>query len=604
MELRTTSNTSTEKTLFSEEETLNNNIEKVKDSIPDHLKEFIVEQDTTDYQPLDHAVWRYSLRQLKNFLSKNAHSCYLDGLEKTGITVESIPNIEQICKKLQEFGWAAVPVSGFIPPAAFMELQSLGILPIATDMRTVDHILYTPAPDIVHEAAGHAPILINEDFAKYLKEYAQVAKNAIVSSEDLALYEAIRDLSDIKEHPESTPEDIHKANEKLERIAANMSVTSEATLLGRMNWWTAEYGLIGDINDPKIYGAGLLSSYGEAKECLKDHVKKIPLSLDCIKYNYDITEPQPQLFVAKSFEDLKRVLHELSLELSYKKGGLFGLKKAIEAKTVNTVQLNSGLQISGKVVDYIERDGECVYFRLEGPSQLSVGGKQLEGHGKDFHSHGFSSPLGYVEGYEDCLSWAGNDDLKKLGLIEGQEVDLRFENGVHVSGRFIDQRRTPRGELCLLSFNDCHVSLAGKVLFMPEWGTFDMAVGSKVESVFSGPADRKNYGLTDSFIKKKVPPKKRSEKVVELNSLYQQVRELRANSQLEVGPLTTLYKTFCEKFPGDWLAVLELIEITYKMEGADSLRDEMTKYLKEIKTQSPEKSTVIDDGLALANRDL
>ena len=184
-------------------------------SIPAHLQEFIVEQNANEYQPVDQAVWRYSLRQLKNFLADNAHSCYLDGLEKTGVTVNDIPSIESMSQKLQEFGWSAVPVSGFIPPAAFMEMQSLGILPIASDMRSIDHIFYTPAPDIVHEAAGHAPILIHPDFAKYLKQYAQVAKNAIVSSEDLALYEAIRELSDVKEHPNSTPEDIQKASDEL-----------------------------------------------------------------------------------------------------------------------------------------------------------------------------------------------------------------------------------------------------------------------------------------------------------------------------------------------------------------------------------------------------
>ena len=32
-----------------------------------------------------------------------------------------------------------------------------------------------------------------------------------------------------------------------------------------LHWWTVEYGLIGQIGNPKIYGAGLLSSIGESK---------------------------------------------------------------------------------------------------------------------------------------------------------------------------------------------------------------------------------------------------------------------------------------------------------------------------------------------------
>lgn len=115
----------------------------------------------------------------------------------------------------------------------------------------MDHLEYTPAPDIVYEAAGHAPILIQPEFADYLRQYAQVAKKAIISSEDLALYEAIRDLSDIKENPISTKAQIEAAQNHLDKISSSMSHVSEAGELGRMNWWTAEYGLIGDIKNPK-----------------------------------------------------------------------------------------------------------------------------------------------------------------------------------------------------------------------------------------------------------------------------------------------------------------------------------------------------------------
>ena len=58
-----------------------------------------------------------------------------------------------------------------------------------------------------------------------------------------------------------------------------------------MNWWTAEYGLIGEIDDPKIYGAGLLSSVIESYHCLSEKVEKIPYTIDSTKYDYDITEP-------------------------------------------------------------------------------------------------------------------------------------------------------------------------------------------------------------------------------------------------------------------------------------------------------------------------
>ena len=289
--------------------------------LPAHLRRYVVDQDYSRYTPIDQAVWRHIMRQLKSHLAVHAHPCYVDGLQKTGIEIDRIPSISHMSERLETFGWRAVPVSGFIPPAAFMELQSLGVLPIASDMRTVEHLLYTPAPDIVHEAAGHAPILVDPAFAAYLKSYATVARKAIISREDMDQYEAIRVLSDLKEDPGSTPNQIRQAEEKLEKVNRSIKELSEAALLGRMNWWTAEYGLIGDLNAPKIFGAGLLSSVGESRSCLDPKVKKLPLTIDCINFSYDITEKQPQLFVVEAFEQLESVLQELAAQMAFRTGG-------------------------------------------------------------------------------------------------------------------------------------------------------------------------------------------------------------------------------------------------------------------------------------------
>ena len=144
-----------------------------------------------------------------NYFSEFAHKIYLDGLDKTGITINEIPQIETINQKLAAFGWKAVCVRGFIPPNAFMEFQSLKILPIATNMRSRKNLTYTPAPDIVHEAAGHAPIIADKDYSNYLVNYGEVASKAIMSSEDMVLYYAIRDLSDIKENSKASQNEIN-----------------------------------------------------------------------------------------------------------------------------------------------------------------------------------------------------------------------------------------------------------------------------------------------------------------------------------------------------------------------------------------------------------
>jgi phenylalanine-4-hydroxylase len=296
--------------------------------LPSHLNKYIVEQNYGRYTAQDQAVWRYILRQLRHFLAQQAHESYLPGLSSTGITIEQIPRIDEIDARLEPLGWGAVPVSGFIPPAAFMEFQALGILPIASDMRSIDHLMYTPAPDIVHEAAGHAPILANPAYATYLRKYGEVARRAIISSEDLAQYEAIRILSDVKENPGSTPKDIAEAEQSLQKINSAITFVSEAALLSRMNWWTAEYGLIGKVTAPKIFGAGLLSSVGESRACLGPSVRKVPLTVECVEFSYDITEPQPQLFVAEDFAHLGNVLDELAERLSFKIGGVHGLNRS------------------------------------------------------------------------------------------------------------------------------------------------------------------------------------------------------------------------------------------------------------------------------------
>jgi len=341
-----------------------------KNEIPSYLRRYTAEQDYSLYTYEDQSVWRFIMRQLFDYLKDHAHSAYKDGLSKTGISIERIPKISEMDEKLQEFGWRAAGVSGFIPPAAFMSLQAHKILPIACEIRTMDHILYTPAPDIVHEAAGHAPILIDPDFTNYLSSYGEVASKAIISSEDLALYEAIRNLSDIKEHPGSTLDQVKKAEKNLDEVSKSMSYVSEAQYLGRMNWWTAEYGLIGPLESPKLYGAGLLSSIDEAKNSLTKP-KHLPFNVDCLNYTYDITEQQPQLFVVNKFEDLLTTLEDMQEGMAFKQGGKTGLDKAKQAKSVCTVALEDGSTYSGILKDFKIEDERLSQLSFKSPCLIN-----------------------------------------------------------------------------------------------------------------------------------------------------------------------------------------------------------------------------------------
>jgi phenylalanine-4-hydroxylase len=576
-------------------------------SLPDHLRRYVVEQDYSRYTPIDQELWRYIMRQLRAFLSVHAHPCYLEGLAKTGIDTERIPEISKMSEKLEKFGWRAVPVSGFIPPAAFMELQSLGFLPIASDMRTVSHLMYTPAPDIVHEAAGHAPILIDPEFAGYLKAYASVARKAIISREDMDQYEAIRVLSDTKEDPHSTPEQIRAADESLHEVTKAISHVSEAALLGRMNWWTAEYGLIGGLNDPKIFGAGLLSSVGEARGCLDEKVKKIPLSIDCINFSYDITEPQPQLFVASDFAKLVDVLEELAAQMAFRRGGAEGLEKARKAATVNTIELNSGIQISGRLKNFLKDGDTPVYLQFEGPTQLCSGGRELTGHGRTYHAEGFGSPVGFVDGASGkCLARMSDEELARLDLRKGAKANLKFLSGVSVGGEVKSLTRDSQGRLILIAFDACTVRRGDQTLFQPAWGTFDMAVGSSVTSVFGGPSDRLKYGSTDDFAAKLIPRKTWSPLMQHKHRLYQELRELREG--IESGRVAKDAKTSDRAdqlllkvesdFPHDWLLRLGLFELGKSLPSSAWLpRVELE--LKNLSESDTEAALSIGDGLKL-----
>jgi phenylalanine-4-hydroxylase len=581
--------------------------------IPPHLRKYIVEQDYSRYTPVDQAVWRFIMRQLRSYLAEHAHSCYLEGLQKTGITSEKIPHISEISTKLEKFGWQAVAVSGFIPPAAFMELQSLSILPIASDMRTLEHLLYTPAPDIVHEAAGHAPILVEPAFADYLKQYAQVAKHAIIGKRDIEQYEAIRILSDLKEHPASTHEQIAQAETQLNEITLTMGEPSEAALLSRMNWWTAEYGLIGSLNQPQIFGAGLLSSIGEAKSCLRADVEKRLLTVDCIHYSYDITERQPLLFVTPTFENLGVVLEQLAAQMAFRTGGTSALTKALKAKTVNTVQLDSGLQISGVLKSFEPhplRPSQPAYLQMEGPTQLAFGRVQLSGHGRSRHPEGFGAPIGFLEGHIKALCDFSSEDLSRAGLRRGDRLKLKFDSGVGVEGVLTQTLFSDAGKLILLTFKDCFVRWSDKTLFDPAWGEFDMAVASAVTSVFGGPADRAGYGETEDFMTKQVPPRPPTAKEKEKYAVYARIRDLReqAAENKDVAKTSSELQLLLTQIeiqePREWLARLEVLEVALQHPSQESWVNELKDQLEKQARSDSSIESPLREGLRLLEQSL
>ena len=572
-------------------------LNKVTEKLPKHLHKFIVKQPYNEYTSQNQAVWRYVMRMNVDYLSKVAHKSYIDGLEKTGISVESIPYMEGMNRILKEIGWAAVSVDGFIPPNAFMEFQAYNVLVIASDMRTINHIEYTPAPDIIHEAAGHAPIIANPEYAEYLRRFGEIGSKAISSAKDYEMYEAIRLLSILKENPNSSKKEINDAQEKVEYLQNNMGELSEMAQIRNLHWWTVEYGLIGTLENPKIYGAGLLSSIGESAWCMQDKVKKVPYTIAAADVSFDITKPQPQLFVTPDFAHLSLVLEQFANKMAIRKGGLKGIKKLINSNNLGTIELSTGIQISGNFTNVIaDENGNPIYFQTTGKTALSNRDKELIGHGTEHHKDGFGSPIGKLKGINIPIENMSPRDLEAYQIYEGKQITLEFEGGIIVQGDVITGTRDLRGTIQLISLKNCTVKHNDNYLFKPEWGIYDMAIGKEVVSAYSGPADVNSFLSLSKVSETKTHKIKYSVRDKELYKLYEEVRVMREEKSSSEQKITEIFNQLKTNFELDWLLLLELYELA--LQNNYNIKSIILVRLEELKCNKS-YTKLIENGLVL-----
>lgn len=564
---------------------------EVLNKLPRHLMSLVIDQPYNDYTAQDHAIWRYVMHRNVKYLPQVAHGSYLDGLKKTGVSIEKIPHMYGMNRILKEIGWAAVAVDGFIPPSAFMEFQAYNVLVIAADIRPIDQIEYTPAPDIIHEAAGHAPIIANEEYAEYLRQFGWLGARAFSSAKDYELYEAIRYLSILKANPYTQHAEIRAAEQILAGLEASMGEPSEMALIRNLHWWTVEYGLIGDLKKPKIYGAGLLSSIGESFSCLKEQVKKLPYTIDAVNYSFDITTQQPQLFVTPDFENLNAVLGQFANTMALRVGGKYAVEKAIASGSTASCVYSSGLQVSGTFTEAVFGGGSPVYLRTQGPTTLNFNGSMLPGHGKDYHQDGFGSPVGKLINSSKPLENMSDGDLLAIGIEKDKFCELSFESGVIVSGK-LQKILRKRGSILLMSFSDCKVVYEDQTLFEPSWGMYDMAVGERISSAFSGPADPDAFGLSFEVPKVKTMKIHHTPEAVQLHELYQEVRDIREGSWSH-SDLRSIFMQVKINYPHDWLLPVEIAGLL-KLTGSDpKLEKEIRLYLDMFAYQSPDHRELV-----------
>jgi phenylalanine-4-hydroxylase len=293
-------------------------------------------------------------------------------------------------------------------------------------------------------------------------------------------------------------------------------------------------------------------------------------------------------------------LEEFASGMALKTGGVTGLVKAVDSGNTATAVYDSGLQVCGTFTQVVSGDGEVEYIKTTGPSMLCYNGKMLPGHGHNYHRNGFGSPVGKLKGHLYPLESFSDSSLESYGITIGQSVVLDFESGVRVVG-LLNSITRKEGKIILMTFDECLVSLRDHVLFMPAWGLYDMAVGEKIVSVFSGPADPEAFGLSYPVPVEKTHKIRHTSKAFRLHELYRQVAALRKQGYNQIA-VEDLWNIVVAEYPDEWLLVLEIYELLI-LHNHQFLADEVKRHLMLISEASPDLHKLVNDGIQLLHSD-
>jgi len=217
-----------------------------------------------DYNEQEQEIWRTVANRLEEIQSRRASKFYLQAKKDLGISNDHIPQLTEMNRRLKELSnFRVAPIEGLVETRGFLSWLSWRTMLSTQYIRHHSRPEYTPEPDIVHESIGHIPMFTNRafaDFSQFIGHGARVATD-------------------------------HQLEE-----------------LGRLYWFTVEFGLIEEDGETKAYGAGLLSSFGELENAFTDNVERRPFDLDeVINTAYDYSEMQPVLYVVPSYGYLKDV---------------------------------------------------------------------------------------------------------------------------------------------------------------------------------------------------------------------------------------------------------------------------------------------------------
>jgi len=224
---------------------------------------YLIEQDWKAYTGEQHAVWAELVSRRMPQLREHACREYLEGFELIGLKEDQLPDLKAVSARLQpRTGWQSTPVSGFLPPDAFFEMLAARMFPTTTWLRGRDSLEYTPEPDIFHDVFGHVPMHAHPVFGNFLQHYGKIC--AGLMHDPVAL-------------------------EKM----------------GRVFWFTVEFGVIRQDGELKVYGSGLISSHGECTRVLAGGAEIRDFDVDKVmNQEFDTGAMQPVLYAVESFEQI------------------------------------------------------------------------------------------------------------------------------------------------------------------------------------------------------------------------------------------------------------------------------------------------------------
>jgi phenylalanine-4-hydroxylase len=214
-----------------------------------------------------------------------ANERFLEGVETLCLDPERVPRLEDVNRFLApRTGFRAIAVSGYIPAYHFFDSLRKREFPTTITIRDGNSLDYLPEPDIFHDIAGHVPMHTDPAFADVLVRFGECARAAVVLAQGL---------------PEG---------EERVRVVSNI-----VRAMARFFWFSIEFGLMRGREGLKVYGSGLLSSYGEIAHAIDAaEVQRVPFQIEwVINQHFDIDRYQPLLFVVESFEHLFDLVDQL-----------------------------------------------------------------------------------------------------------------------------------------------------------------------------------------------------------------------------------------------------------------------------------------------------